>query len=1046
MQPEVIEFRDSYVAPKTGAATDLASEGTATKKGRTIAITTEDMQKRMNDVKARTTLLLALPDEHHLRFSNLTPEWLMHIIVWRNRSDLDTMSLDDLYNHLKVYESEVQMKSESNSQNMAFISLSKNSSGNEEVNTASIPTTSTNVFPASISLDTACAYIASQSNGSQIKYEDINQIDEDDIEEMVINQKWSALTAIRWATLLGSAGLPETKTVEGETTTDKGLRIENLTNELETLKKEKEGLESKLTVLSPPPAQVYSPPKKDMSWTGLPKFVNDTITNYTRPSPSVESNPNDLQHSSSSAFENGESTGSILSKLKIKFMRPADSPTVVKTDKKETVRKPTAKYAELYRKTSVRSNACYNCGGVDHLSYNYDKWVDHGRSWAKNNNTHKSRSPKTVIHKPNRSSMRPTRPNMNAAQPKWTSFYKPAHAYVKRAFQRRSASGTQFQALRVPTVNRKFPTDNRKFPTVNRKFPTGNTKFSIADLGNKGKARRLGHLNFKTMNRCDNRGEFRNKEMNDFCLRKGIKREFSNAKTPQQNGVTKRRNRTLIEVARTILADAKLPVTFWAEAVNTACYESLMQKGIKVTLLGILCLAKHLGYSIREPRELKNLHVDFLENKAIEKGTKDAASHEVKKDVSSLRYIALPNWFHEALLESSSSNAQDTCNADAPKSSGNPNPTATTINPLTDQMETLTVETPIPTVSLPVLTACFEDSPEPSSTTRIISKRVTSQDVTPSLDNISTLANRFDDILRVTTSIVDSHREEADVSNMETTITSSPTPTLRIHKDHPKIYQIDVKSALLYGTIDEEVYVMQPPGFQDPKFPARVYKVEKAIEFEAFMHKKFQMSAMGELNFFLGLQVLQKEDGISLSQDKYVGDILKKFGYSDVRSANTPMDKENPWGKDKTGKDVDLHLYRSMIGSLMYLSASRPNIMFATIMTSSTTEAEYVAAASGCGQVLWIQNQLLDYGYNFMNTKIYIDNNSAICIVKNPVYHSKTKHIEIRHHFIRDCFEKKLINVDHIHTDENVTDLLTKLFDAERFQYLVVEHAMRGFV
>nr|GEV98683.1 hypothetical protein [Tanacetum cinerariifolium] len=199
------------------------------------------------------------------------------------------------------------------------------------------------------------------------------------------------------------------------------------------------------------------------------------------------------------------------------------------------------------------------------------------------------------------------------------------------------------------------------------------------------------------------------------------------------------------------------------------------------------------------------------------------------------------------------------------------------------------------------------------------------------------------------------------------------------------------------------------------------------IEFEALMHEKFQISAMGELNFFLGLQVLQKKDGIFLSQDKYVGDILKKFGYSDVRSANTPMDKENPWGKDRTSKDVDLHLYRSMIGSLMYLTASRPDIMFAicacarhqvthkechlhavkrifrylkTIMATSTTEIEYVAAASGCGQVLWIQNQLLDYG----------------------------------HHFIRYCYEKKLISVDHIHTDDNVADLLTKPFDAGRFQ------------
>ncbi|GKE97549.1 hypothetical protein Tco_0020900, partial [Tanacetum coccineum] len=104
-----------------------------------------------------------------------------------------------------------------------------------------------------------------------------------------------------------------------------------------------------------------------------------------------------------------------------------------------------------------------------------------------------------------------------------------------------------------------------------------------------------------------------------------------------------------------------------------------------------------------------------------------------------------------------------------------------------------------------------------------------------------------------------------------------------------------------------------------------------------------------------------------------------------------------------------------------------------TIVATSTTEAEYVAAASCCGQVLWIQNQMLDYGFNFMNTKIYIDNESTICIIKNPVYHSKIKHVAIRHHFIRDAYEKKIIQVLKIHTDDNVADLLTKAFDVSRF-------------
>ncbi|GJW42397.1 reverse transcriptase domain-containing protein [Tanacetum coccineum] len=104
-----------------------------------------------------------------------------------------------------------------------------------------------------------------------------------------------------------------------------------------------------------------------------------------------------------------------------------------------------------------------------------------------------------------------------------------------------------------------------------------------------------------------------------------------------------------------------------------------------------------------------------------------------------------------------------------------------------------------------------------------------------------------------------------------------------------------------------------------------------------------------------------------------------------------------------------------------------------TMVATSTTEAEYVATASCYGQVLWIQNQLLDYGYNFINTLINIDNNSTICIIENPVQHSKTKDIEIKHHFIRDCNAKKLIQIVKIHTDYNVADLLTKGFDARRF-------------
>ncbi|GJR06146.1 putative ribonuclease H-like domain-containing protein [Tanacetum coccineum] len=317
------------------------------------------------------------------------------------------------------------------------------------------------------------------------------------------------------------------------------------------------------------------------------------------------------------------------------------------------------------------------------------------------------------------------------------------------------------------------------------------------------------------------------------------------------------------------------------------------------------------------------------------------------------------------------------------------------------------------------------------------------------------------------------------------------------------VYQMDVKSAFLYGTIKEEVAWYETLS---------TYLLENGFRRGIIDKTLFNKKNQGDI---LLVQVMQRDDGIFISQDKYVDDILKKFDFVIIKTACTLIETNKALRKDEEAREVDVHLYISMIGSLMYLTASRPDIMFAvcacarfqvtpkvshlhavkrifrylkgqpklglwyprdspfdleafsdsdyagasldrksttrgcqflgkrliswqckkqTVVANSTTKAEYVAAANCCGQVLWIQNQMLDYGFNFMNTKIYIDNESTICIVKNLVFHSKTKHIEIRHHFIRDSYEKKLIQVIKIHTDHNVADLLTKAFDVSRME------------
>nr|GEX80133.1 putative ribonuclease H-like domain-containing protein [Tanacetum cinerariifolium] len=958
----------------------------------------------------------------------------------------------------------------------------------------------------------------------------------------------------------------------------KNNKIENLMNELEQVKKEKEGLDSKPTefqstlkdldtllgshsadknkeglgysVVPPSCSKADSPTviktnkvetarKSSVKYAEmyrnaskshkvrdnqrLPEFVDDTVTDYRRPTPSIDAskcNKSEIQSSNFSVFEHGESTGSIMSKPMIKFVKEANCPGVIKINNIKNARKSTVKYAEMYRNISkcpkgnpqnnIDDKGYWDSGWSRHMTGNisylseyepYDGgYVSFGHGGGK-------LTGKGIIK---------------------TSKLEFENIYFVKELKYNLFSMSQI----CDNKNSVLFTDSECL-VLGKDFKlnddtNGNPHNNIDDKGywDSGCSRHMTE-NISYLSEYESYDGGYVSFGHEGGKITGIRREFSNARTPQQNEVAKRRNRSLIEAARTMLVDAKLPVTFWAEAVNIACYVqnrvlvNKSQNRIPYELFNsripgirflrpfgyyvmILNTLDHLGkfdvkgdegyfvrYSLsskafrvfnkRTKKVEENLHVDFLKNKLIEKGsgpnwlfdintltnsmnyvpvvvagtsstnilgTKDVAIQAMKKDVSSLRYIALLNWFHEAHMETSNdtirnSDAQDDsqkeqdCNADVPESCRISNPTATLKVPSVDQVEpvvSLTVESEILIVSSPVPTVCLDISPESSNGSRLISKGIFSQKEAPSLGNALTLSNRFEDTFGDTTNTVTSNEVEADLSNMKTSIPVSPTPTFRIHKDHPKshiigpvdtpvqtrhkskdmeeqrvrptgtkwvlknkkdkrgivirnkarlvaqrynqeeginyeevftpvarieairlflacalfmgfiVYQMDVKSAFLYGTIDEELYVMQPPRFQDPEFPERVYKVEKAMhgphqaprawEFEALMHDKLQMSALGKLTFFLGLQVIPSWDYGTLESP------FDLVAYLDNDYGGATQDRKS------TTRGCQF-LGRRLISWQCKKQ---------TIVATSTTETEYVAAASGYGQVIWIQN------------------------------------------------------------------------------------------
>ncbi|CAH9083075.1 unnamed protein product [Cuscuta europaea] len=832
--------------------------------------------------------------------------------------------------------------------------------------------------------------------------------------------------------------------------------------------------------------------------------------------------------------------------------------------------------------------------------------------------------------------------------------------------------------------------------------------------------------------RTDNGTEFKNQTLTEFYESLGITQQFAAAKTPQQNEVVERKNRTLVEAARTMLIQSRLPHFMWADAINTACftqnrtfihkrfdktpYEILFNKTPDIFFLkvfGCKCFILNdrterskldpkaregvfIGYSLqskayrvylRDKRTvIESVNVTFYE-------MADFAIEHLQTDPSTAVPVASdkaePNTEHDdvildSLFRNFYENSQSPPPAYTPESTSTPTaeiplltgPDDVPSTPSTPQTNPRGVDdhgfaispesSPLHTTAAPEPSNSYQDSDQPiitptplaherkwtrahpveqiigdpsqgvrtrSATTNechyacFLSKNepskvsealadpdwvIAMQDELNQFDRLDVwtlvpkppqktiigtkwvFKNKKDEegiVIRNKARLVaKGYNQQEGIDYDETFAPVARIEAIRLflayaaHKNFT-VFQMDVKTAFLNGVLEEEVYVAQPEGFVDPKYPDHVYKLKKALyglkqaprawydalteflvdsgfskgkidttlfikrqksdiiliqiyvddiifassnprlckHFEKLMKTKFEMSMMGELNFFLGLQVRQLSDGIFINQSKYILEMLKRFNIDGKSSMTTPMSPNNKLDSNPSGKPVDATNYRAIIGSLLYLTSSRPDIVFSTCLcarfqanpkeshltavrrilrylkgtvnlglwypkhsgfdlvgysdadfagcrmdrkstsgavqflgdklvcwsskkqncvSTSTAEAEYVAAASCCSQILWMKTQLKDYGYTLRHIPIYSDSQSAIAITSNPVHHSRTKHIDLRYHFIKDHVEKGDIDMYFVSSELQLADLFTKALDEKRFQFLVSKLGM----
>ncbi|XP_021714891.1 uncharacterized protein LOC110682855 [Chenopodium quinoa] len=474
--------------------------------------------------------------------------------------------------------------------------------------------------------------------------------------------------------------------------------------------------------------------------------------------------------------------------------------------------------------------------------------------------------------------------------------------------------------------------------------------------------------------RSDHGTEFENSKFDEFCREQGISHNFSAPRTPQQNGVVERKNRTLEEMARTMLIASGLPRNFWAEAVNTACY--IINRAMLRPMLD------------KTPYELL-------------KGRKPNIAHLRAFGCKCFEYE--DGGFEIGLVRST--NQDDEV----------PHKQPTRV--IENQEEELTEQAEVPT-------------PEPQNE-EPEEENIPENNDNEEVEGIEEQENRVD-----AQSFQPKPWKHQKLEAIRILIAFAAFMGF-------KLYQMDVKCAFLNGLLKEHVYVEQPPGFENPNFSNHVFKLDKALYGlkQAPRACEFQMSMMGELNFFLGLQIKQTETGIFIHQQKYVKELLKKYSLENAKINNTPMGTNVRLDEDSQGcrslckvpiKPKESHL-TSVKRILRYLKGTADLSLY--YPRSDTFDLKGFADADYAGDLVNRRvPQLRDFGIILECVPIYCDNSSAICISKDPVHHSRVKHIHIRHHFLKDNVEKGLIKMDFVNTEFQIADILTKPLSRDKFE------------